>query len=181
MPKSHTTNHTTPLLLFMIFDLLLVQLNKYEGYDLHQEVSECISQGAAYSQLYPVEVYDLMKMWPSICIDAVLRDVEGYNVFYEAIRPKISHPDHIFVQRMITPKLKTEDIHICLELSGLGKIFGHPIIDMEESISSWIGKGTVLKLDKRKMGRLCSQMFKFVLCRRYYEERNRWSPLEFDS
>lgn len=68
-------------------------------------------------------------------------------------------------------------VHFRLEMSDLGKIFDHPIIDMEECINTWIEKGTVLKLDKREMGKRCSDMFKLVLCRMYFEERNKWPSL----
>jgi len=97
----------------------------------------------------------------------------------QALERDIPHPGHPFVTKILAPVASPPKVHMSLELSGLWKIFGHPIIDMEESITSWIEKGTILKLDKRRMGEMCSDMLKLTLCRRYYEERHRWPSLVF--
>jgi len=164
------------------FDVLLyAQLSntKYPGASMYREVELCISHAVSYASLYPVDVYTLMKMWPSLCIGVILQDNEGYTVFIDALTPDIPHPDHPLVKWMSMRRFTSSQVHLSLELSGLWKIFGHPIIDMESSITSWIEKGTILKLDKRKMGERCSNLLKLTLCRRYYEERHRWPPLRF--
>lgn len=164
------------------FDVLMyAQLSntKYKGTSLYNEVELCISHVVSYASFYPVDVYTLMKMWPSLCIGVILRDNEDYTVFLDALTPDIPHTDHPLVRWMLRRMFAPSQVHLGLELSGLWKIFGHPIIDMECSINSWIEKGTVMKLDKRQMGEKCSNMFKLTLCRRYYEERHRWPPLLF--
>lgn len=133
----------------------------------------------SYAQQHPVDLYVVMKMWPSLCIGAVLRDNDDYTVFLDALAPDIPHPNHPLIGWILRPVTTPARVHLCLELSGLWKIFGHPIIDMEASITSWIEKGTVMKLDKRVMGERCSDMLKLTLCHRYYEERHRWPPLTF--
>lgn len=50
--------------------------HKYEGIDLYKEATFCITQGADYAIKHPVQIYDLMKMWPSLCIGSILRDKE---------------------------------------------------------------------------------------------------------
>ncbi|KAL4125917.1 hypothetical protein QTP88_010154 [Uroleucon formosanum] len=97
----------------------------------------------------------------------------------QALSPDIPNPGHPLVTWILRRVDTAEKVHLSLELSGLWKIFGHPIIDMEDSITSWIEKGTILKLNKREMGERCSNMLKLVMCRRYYEERHRWPPLLF--
>lgn len=144
--------------------------DKYPGHDLYFAVRDLIHDCCDYSRMYPVEVYDIMKVWSSLVIASILRDMEGNDTFYRAIRDSTPHNGHNLIKNMTKKILTPSDAHIGLELSGLGKIFGHPIIDMESSISSWLEKGSVLKPHKGGMGKRCSQMFKLILCRRYYKE-----------
>lgn len=163
------------------FDTLLyshLSTNKYEGVQLYQEVVNCINLAAMYACDYPVDVYVVMKMWPSLCIGAILRDTEDYDVFLNALSADIPNSNHPLVRWILRPIDTDQDVHVRLELSGLWKIFGHPIIDMEASITSWVEKGTVLKANKRNMGERCSNMLKLTMCRRYFEERHRWPPLK---
>lgn len=85
-------------------------------------------------------------------------NTEGYSVFYDALYPDIPvNPLHRLLQWMVRRSTGDAHVHARLELSGLGKIFRHPIIDEEESISTWIENGTVLKVGKLHIGR--SNMF----------------------
>lgn len=142
-------------------------------------MTKCITLATDYARRQPVAVYDLMNMWPSLCIGSVLQDVENYSVFYDAMRADIPASNHAFAQWIVQRVTSDAHAHMRLEMSGLGKIFGHLIIDMERSITAWIEKGTVMKPGKQDIGKRCSEMFKLILCRRFYEERNRWPPLIF--
>lgn len=107
----------------------------------------------------------------------ILRETEDYNTFLNATMQDVMYPDSKEIQWLIRPIGSDVEVHLRLKLSGLWKIFGHPIIGMEESITTWINKGTRLKLDKEKMGKMCSNMFKLILCRRFFEERHKWPTL----
>lgn len=129
--------------------------SKYPGHDLYFAIRDLIYDCYDYSTLYPVEVYDVMKVWPSLVIASILRDMENSDTFYKAIKDSAPHNGHRLIENM-TKKINTpSDAHIGLELSGLGKMFGHPIIDMESSISCWLEKGSILKPHKREMGLRC--------------------------
>lgn len=158
----------------------LLYMDKYPGYNLNKEIENFIYRCVNYATIYPVEIYEVMKMWPSLCIGAILRDIEKDSTFYNALNADVPNKTHEFT-RWITGLINAIFVvHLKLEMSGLGKIFGHPIIDMNASVKSWIEKGTCLKPGKSEMGQRCSNMFKLVLCRRYYEERNRWPKFEPD-
>ncbi|CAG9822147.1 unnamed protein product [Phaedon cochleariae] len=62
-------------------------------------------------------------------------------------------------------------------MSGLGKCFGHPIINMTESVKTWIGKGAVSKPGVGHMGAQIANMFKLTFCRQYYKEKRVWPAL----
>lgn len=77
------------------FDVLLyshINKHKYPGTNLYMEVSECIHMAREYAKDHPVDLYVLMKMWPSMCIGSILRDKEDYEVFLNALTPDIPHP-----------------------------------------------------------------------------------------
>lgn len=165
------------------FDTIMYSLlvrTKYPVHDLYDEVVQCLMLATNYANKQPVDIYDLIKMWPSLCIGTILRDVERYAVFYDALIVDVPHTEHAFVRRITRAVTGDSQVHLRLELCGLGKIFGHPVIDMERSITTWLDKGTVMKPGKQDMGRRCSEMLKLVLCRRFHEERNRWPPLVFN-
>lgn len=123
--------------------------DKYVGTDLYDEVTFCIKQGVDYAVKHPVHMYDLMKMWPSLCIGAILRDKENYKTFISALLPDVPHVEHPLVTWILKLVTTDEDVHVKLEMCGLGKMYGHPIVDMDESINTWIQKGTVMKPGKR--------------------------------
>lgn len=72
----------------------LLYIDKYPGYNLYKELELFIYRCVSYATLHPVEIYDLMKMWPSLCIGSILRDVEGDPTFYNALQEDIPNPLH---------------------------------------------------------------------------------------
>lgn len=163
---------------FNVLIYALLNQGKYPGYNLYEEVVTLIRYSVDYAQMFHQDLYIMTKMWPSLSIAAILRDQENNPIFYTALRPDVPHSHHPLYAWINRPAVTEAFVHMSLELSGLGKIFGHPVIDMNASVRSWSRKGSVMKLDKETMGRDCSEMFKLTLCRWYYEERNRWPPLE---
>ncbi|KAK9877807.1 hypothetical protein WA026_019487 [Henosepilachna vigintioctopunctata] len=81
---------------------------------------------------------------------------------------------------MTRPVTTISDVHLTLEISGMWKCFGHPIIDMDKSVKSWISKGSALKEGLEKAGSRVENMFKLVFCRNYYKEKRTWPPVEYN-
>lgn len=53
------------------FDTLLYSFlynDKYPGFSFYKEVEDCIMVMAAHAYNHPIDVYAIMKLWPSICI-----------------------------------------------------------------------------------------------------------------
>lgn len=68
-----------------------------------------------------------------------------------------------------------------LELAGLWKTLGHPIIDMDQSTRSWFQKGTVLKPGLEPAAIHINNMFKKEFCRQFYKTHKRWPNVNINS
>lgn len=55
-------------------------------------------------------------------------------------------------------------------MSGLCKLFGHPIVYVRDSAIAWSEKGMILKEGLEHMGIELSNMFKLEFCRNYYRD-----------
>lgn len=62
-------------------------------------------------------------------------------------------------------------------MSGLCKIYGHPIVYVKESAKEWAKKGMLLKPDLEVMGRTLANMFKLEFSRNYYRDMGHWPKL----
>lgn len=65
-------------------------------------------------------------------------------------------------------------VHMSLELSGLCKCFGHPDIDMDASVRTWIKKGAACKDSCKDIANLLTWTFRLEFCRQYYKRHKRW-------
>lgn len=59
-------------------------------------------------------------------------------------------------------------------MSGLCKIYGHPIVYVRESAREWAKKGMLLKTGLEDMGRTLSNMFKLEFSRNYFRDMGHW-------
>lgn len=72
----------------------LLYKDKYPGYNLYDEVYRFIMLCVDYAERYLVDIYDIMKMRPSLCISSILRDMEDDPGFYNTLRPDIPYKGH---------------------------------------------------------------------------------------
>lgn len=91
-------------------------------------------------------------MWPSLVIGAVLRDLEGSPNFLRTITEDVAW---LLKQTRLYNTLTdtvtcAQNAMLRLELAGLWKTMGHPVIDMDKSTANWCGKGTTMKLGLRE-------------------------------
>lgn len=153
--------------------------DKYPGYSLHHEVGRCLRNMVNLLADHQQKTYTLLKMWPSLVIGSILRDLE-------------SSPDFLItITKDLDPILKRSSFYIDevatilgpthammrLELAGLWKTMGHPIVDMDASTSNWVKKGTILKRGLEPAAELIDNMFKKEFCRQFYKTHKKWPNL----
>ncbi|KAJ2954234.1 hypothetical protein O0L34_g2479 [Tuta absoluta] len=122
-------------------------------------------------------------MWPSLVISAVLKDLENNTRFWDTMHeddlgPLLTTPLYHLITRSIITKY---DAMCRLELSGLWKIFGHPIVDSVRSAATWMGKGLLLKQGLAEAADLIANGFKLEFCRQYYKTHGKWPNLDRSS
>lgn len=95
---------------------------------------------------YKSRAYSLLKLWPSLVIASTLRDTEAKPTFYRTLIKDIQEFWRTDFYKLATRSLCSDQaVYLALELVGLWKCFGHPDIDMDSSVATWLKKGTVRK------------------------------------
>lgn len=123
--------------------MLYAHLNsqKYPSRDLYKEVVALLHAGAQFTRDHPEYMSSVLKTWPSFAIATILRDCEGDPTFYNNIVGDFKPVATTSFYTLLTRTVRTEaDVHMLLELSGLWKSFGHPIINVGESVKAWVEK-----------------------------------------
>lgn len=157
----------------------LVNSCKYPLYSLKNELDTLVSTVKCSMERDPEGIYSILKMWPSLAIGVVLRDTEEREDFLETLRRGAHNlvDDPLFT--LLTRPLRetVEDPLLRLEMSGLCKLFGHPIV--YESARVWAKKGTRVKPGLEEMGKRLANMFKLEFCRNYHRDMKTWPHLSF--
>lgn len=137
---------------------------KYPGYSLSREVRHCLKRMMDVLAHHQQQAYAIFKMWPSLVIGAILRDIEQAPDFISTITDDLSHTlkmTSFFLQETGTIQSPTH------AMPGLWKTMGHPIVDMNLSASSWMKKGMVMKRELEPAALSINNMFKKEYCRQF--------------
>ncbi|CAG9822200.1 unnamed protein product [Phaedon cochleariae] len=160
------------------FDILLytrVYRNKYEGHNLYEELTTIITLYTDFSKTHSTYHHDALRARPSLVISAILRDLQRDDRFCQSLLKDFKPISESKLFTHLTKRVHTQqEAHLRLEMSGLGKCFGHPIINMTESVKTWISKRSVSKPNVEKMGIQIANTFKLTFCRLYYKEKRVW-------
>ncbi|CAG4957208.1 unnamed protein product [Parnassius apollo] len=93
------------------------------------------------------QAHTAFKMWPSLVIGSILRDLEDSEEFFNTITADL--PIEIKMSSLFTYEthrvLDPTQAMLYLEQIGLWKSMGHPVVDMDSTTSTWIKKGTFYK------------------------------------
>lgn len=109
----------------------------------------------------PEGLYDLMKAWFSLTIASVLLDMEGNPSFTNTLIEGMASQRDTPLLRHLTRMVESDEHAMFrLEISGLCKLYGHPIVYVRESAKEWATKGMLLKTGLEDMGRTLANMFK---------------------
>lgn len=93
------------------------------------------------------KAYTLFKMWPSLVIGSILRDIEFTPEFLLTITEDLSLDLRTSPFFLAEVEVITSPTHAIfrLDLAGLWKTMGRPIVDMDLSAASWMLKEMVMK------------------------------------
>ncbi|AWI42881.1 RNA-dependent RNA polymerase [Formica exsecta virus 4] len=153
----------------------LVARNKYPGYDFYEEINSVIQAGRELLVEREGEAYALIKLWPSLVISCILRDTENKTDFYKTLEDALPTYKPSRFYRLATRTICTDICaHMALELTGLWKCFGHPEVNMEKSVNTWIKKGSVSKGPCKPIAEILVWTFRLEFCRQYYRRHKRW-------
>lgn len=119
-------------------------------------------------------------MWPSLVIEDILRDLERSPDFLQTITEDVSW--YLKQTRLYNTLTGTvtcaQNAMLRLELAGLWKTMGHPVINMDRSTANWCSKGTMMKLGLREPVKNINNIFKKEFCRQYYKTHKKWPNIE---
>lgn len=158
----------------------IISNKKYPGFSLSAEVRHCLRRMALVIESHQQKAYTLFKMWPSLVIGSILRDVELAPEFLTTITEDLTpslKATEFFRAETCTVQSPTHAM-MKLEIAGMWKTMGHPVINMDKSTESWIKKCTVLKRNLEPAAVSISCMFKKEFCRQYYKTHKRWPKVE---
>ncbi|APG78645.1 RNA-dependent RNA polymerase [Beihai rhabdo-like virus 5] len=157
--------------------------NKYD-HSLYDEY--CLFREAALNDLhrYRNKAHDIYKALPSLAIAIINKQfdklIDGSR-FYNSMIEDLGHLRIAqLVKFMIKPLRDEQDIHIRLELSGLYKSFGYPIIDVEETLNYFHEYATAqpTTIDLTFCQRLRNSFKKYFI-KQYFKEHDVFPPLSF--
>ncbi|QPB73978.1 RdRp [Hymenopteran orino-related virus OKIAV85] len=160
---------------FSILCYASIYKNKYPGFNFYQEVEQMLLAGENLLWLYKREAYKIFKLWPSLTISCILRDLELRDSFHTTVTGDLEWVKHTQFYKMLTRTMCTNtQAMLSLEISGLWKCFGHPDIDMNSSVATWIKKGSAGKSIDRHTAHLVAWALRLEFCRQYYKDKKRW-------
>lgn len=85
------------------------------------------------------------------------------------------HSQSTAFYKLATRKLCTDQVvHLALELVGLWKRFGHPDIDMDSSVATWLSKEPTKKENLSTVANLLVWSFRLEFSRQHYKQHRRW-------
>lgn len=167
------------------FDAYLYGLaarSKYPGYDFYTEIHKVIQAGRELLIERESQAYALIKLWPSLVISCVLRDTENKDEFYHALTNTLTIYKNSAFYKLATRAICTDVCaHMVLELTGLWKCFGHPDINMDQSVRTWIRKGLASKGACKPIAQTLVWTFRLEFCRQYYRRHKRWPVVRLSS
>lgn len=160
---------------FSVYLYSQIYQKKYPGFDFDKEVDAVIQAARQALVLYSRRAYTLFKLWPSLTIACILRDTEGKSELYNELMKDL-HPYELstFVKLVTRPVCSDTQAQMQLELSELCKCFGHPDIDMNASVRTWIRKVAAGKDPCTGVADLITWTFRLEFCRQYYKRHKRW-------
>lgn len=151
---------------------------KYPSYSIYQELLTLDRLARNHSHRDPEGFYDLMKSWSSLTIASILRDMEGNPSFMDILLDGPNHHrDTPLLKHLIRKVENDEHALFRLEISGLCKLYGHPIVYVRESAAEWAKKGMLLKTGLEKMGKTLANMFKLEFSRNYFGDIGHWPKI----
>lgn len=164
--------------LFNTYVYSQVAENKYQSYSIYQELITLDRLVRDHSKRDPEGFYDVMKAWSSLTIASILRDTENNPSFMTTLLEGLSQQSTTPLLQHLIRKIESDEHALFrLEVSGLCKVYGHPIVYVRESASEWAKKGMFLKPGLEKMGRTLANMFKLEFSRNYFREMGQWPSM----
>lgn len=167
------------------FDAYLYGLTsraKYPGFDFYKEIDQVINAGRELLIERGGEAYTLIKLWPSLVISCILRDTENKTEFYKTLEETLISYKACHFFKLATRTVCTDICaHMILELTGLWKCFGHPNVDMDASVKTWIRKGSTSKGSCQPIADILVWTFRLEFCRQYYRRHKRWPIVRMTS
>lgn len=64
----------------------IIYKNKYPMHNLQEEVRLVLETGRELIRNYETPAYKVLKMWPSLTISSILRDIEGKTSLYNTLK-----------------------------------------------------------------------------------------------
>lgn len=123
---------------FSVTSYAALHYDNYPGYSLLKEVTSCLNNLRELLAQHYQKAYFLLKMWPSLVIGSILRDLESSAEFIDTITHDLSPmlKSTSFYMAAVSPVTDLTHAMLKLELAGLWKTMGHPIVNMDKSTKS---------------------------------------------
>lgn len=149
---------------------------KYPGHSLLGETRRCLETMMQLVREHQQRAYSMFKMWPSLVIGSILRDIEFSPDFLETITEDVDPllKRTPFFTQETRPVTSPTNAMLRLEVTGLWKTMGHPVINVDASAACWMSKGMVMKRGLEPAARSINNMFKKEFCRQYYKTHKKW-------
>lgn len=140
--------------------------DKYPGFNFYNEICATLDAGRELVATQGLSAYALIKSWPSLVIASILRDTEEKTTLFNTLENNLAAFRSTAFYKLATRTLLSDiQVHMALELTGLWKCFGHPDINMDESVRSWVEKGAATKGPCKTMACLLVWAFRLEFCR----------------
>jgi len=146
---------------------------KYPGYSLSQEIGKYIHAGRELHKSHGPACYKLYKVWPSIVIACVLKDTECKSTLYGTLMKDITEYNISYFYKLATSSCTDDTFIQHLELVGLWKCFGHPDINMNKSVATWLKKGAAMKSPVNPIAQQLVWAFRLEFCRQFYKQKRK--------
>ncbi|DAZ87907.1 TPA_asm: hypothetical protein [Macroli virus] len=155
--------------------------SKYRGASLYKETDEVLKAGLSDLLYHRGDAHLIYKALPSLAIARVLKDHEHVCdlTFSDAIERDVvrKFPMSQLAQYFWRPVPTDTQARMLLELSGLWKSWGFPVLDLEASATRIMSDVSTPPSAEPGAGERVRRMFLKMFCKEYYRQNHSWPPV----
>lgn len=169
----------------LMYALVADQQRKYPSVSIYEHLCHLYYFGDQCLMKYKNKFYDIVKViHPSLAIASVTASSDLLIIgnfkteILKSLLEKGIDVLHPFISLLGYTEFQPQYWHMLLEVSGLWKMWGHPIIDMDAGVAKVMKLTSNPNFHLYDAGIYYTWVFRYHLCKQYYRKNHSWPSIE---